>query len=89
MLAEASCFIYLIGLEGVTGLRIRGLKATLKLVRKVKETTDKPILVVFGVSKREHAKAQFPAGPTALWLEAHTQEYTRKTWKTHSKNCQK
>ncbi|MCS7115350.1 MAG: tryptophan synthase subunit alpha [Nitrososphaerota archaeon] len=56
ILAETSCFTYLIGLEGVTGSRIKGLKAALKLIRNVKETTDKPLLVGFGVSKREHAE---------------------------------
>ncbi|MEM2522621.1 MAG: tryptophan synthase subunit alpha [Candidatus Bathyarchaeia archaeon] len=56
ILDEASCFIYLIGLEGVTGSKIRGLKATLKLISEVKEITEKPLLVGFGVSKREHAE---------------------------------
>ncbi|MEM3551297.1 MAG: tryptophan synthase subunit alpha [Candidatus Bathyarchaeia archaeon] len=62
ILAEASAFIYLIGLEGVTGSRIRGLKATLKLIKTVKEITDKPLLVGFGVSKREHVETMVSGG---------------------------
>lgn len=62
ILAEASGFIYLIGLEGVTGSRIRRLKSTLKITKIVKEITDKPLLVGFGVSKREHAETLVSGG---------------------------
>lgn len=76
ILAEASCLIYLIGLEGVTGSRIRGLKTTLKLVRKVKETTDKTILVGFGVSKREHAETLVSSGADGVVVgSAYTRIY--------------
>lgn len=66
ILAEASCFVYLIGLEGVTGSRIRRLKATLKLIETVKEITDKPLLVGFGVSKREHAETMVSSGADGI-----------------------
>jgi tryptophan synthase alpha chain len=62
IVAEASGFIYLIGLEGVTGSKLKSQKATFKLIGRVKENTDKPILVGFGVSKGEHAKALVVAG---------------------------
>lgn len=62
IVAEASGFIYLIGLEGVTGSKLRSQKAAFKLIRKVKEKTDKPVLVGFGVSKGEHAEALVAAG---------------------------
>ena len=60
--AEASGFIYLIGLEGVTGLKLKSWKAAFQLIRRVKEKTDKPVLVGFGVSKGEHAEALVAAG---------------------------
>lgn len=62
ILAEASGFIYLIGLEGVTGMRLRSRKAIFKLVEKVKEKTDLPVLVGFGISRGEHAEALVAAG---------------------------
>ncbi|MEM3788765.1 MAG: tryptophan synthase subunit alpha [Candidatus Bathyarchaeia archaeon] len=76
ILVEASGLIYLIGLEGVTGSKIRGLKATLKLVRKVKETTDKPIVVGFGISKREHAETLVSGGADGIVVgSAYTRIY--------------
>lgn len=62
ILAEASGFIYLIGLEGVTGSKMRSLKTTIKLIRKIKETVNKPLIAGFGVSKREHAETLVSAG---------------------------
>lgn len=62
ILAEASGFIYIIGLEGVTGSRLKSQKATAKLIRGVKERTNKPVMVGFGISKAEHAEALVAAG---------------------------
>ena len=62
ILAEASGFIYLIGLEGVTGLKLRKQEITLKLVKKVKEKTIIPVMVGFGISDGEHAKTIVSAG---------------------------
>jgi tryptophan synthase alpha chain len=61
-LAKASGFIYLIGLEGVTGSKLKGQEATLKLIKNVREKTDKPILVGFGISRMEHAEEIVSAG---------------------------
>ncbi|MBC7130927.1 tryptophan synthase subunit alpha, partial [Candidatus Bathyarchaeota archaeon] len=62
ILAEASGFIYLIGLEGVTGSRLRSQKATVKLIRSVKEKTDTPVMVGFGISSAAHAEVLVAAG---------------------------
>ncbi len=77
MLAEASGFIYLIGLEGVTGLRMKSPQATLKIIRKIKEKTDKPLIVGFGISKREHAETIVYAGADGVVVgSAYARIYT-------------
>lgn len=62
ILEKASGFIYLIGVEGVTGARKKLEKSTLKLIGRVRKKTDVPIMVGFGISKREHAEAIISAG---------------------------
>ncbi|MEM0313785.1 MAG: tryptophan synthase subunit alpha [Candidatus Bathyarchaeia archaeon] len=62
ILTHASGFIYLIGLEGVTGSQMKNQKATAKLIRNVKKWTDTPLIVGFGISKAEHAEALITAG---------------------------
>ncbi|MEM0111544.1 MAG: tryptophan synthase subunit alpha, partial [Candidatus Parvarchaeota archaeon] len=62
ILSQASGFIYLIGLEGVTGSRLRSQKATMRLIKKVKEETDTPIIVGFGISNGDHAESMVSAG---------------------------
>jgi tryptophan synthase alpha chain len=62
ILENASGFIYLIGVEGVTGARKKLEKSTLKLIQRVRKKTDVPIMVGFGISKREHAEAIISAG---------------------------
>jgi len=64
--AKASGFIYLIGLEGVTGSKLKSWKTVFQLIRRVKEKTDKPVLVGFGVSKGEHAQALVAAGANGV-----------------------
>ena len=58
----ASGFIYVINVEGVTGVRGTVHNATIKLVERVKSFTDTPILAGFGISKPEQAKAVVMAG---------------------------
>jgi tryptophan synthase alpha chain len=62
ILARASGFIYLIGLEGVTGSKPKDRKATLRLIIKAREKTNKPILVGFGISKGKDAEEMVSAG---------------------------
>lgn len=58
----ASGFIYVMNVEGVTGARDTLGDSTLKLVRRVREHTDLPILAGFGISERKHAAAVISAG---------------------------
>lgn len=62
-ICEASSgFIYVINMEGVTGVRDNLQGSTLKLIERVRSLTDTPILAGFGVSKPEHAKSVVKAG---------------------------
>ena len=58
----ASGFIYVINVEGVTGSREAVLESTLRLVKRVRQVTDLPLLAGFGVSTGEHARALMEAG---------------------------
>jgi len=58
----ASGFLYVISVEGVTGVRESLTDSTLKLVSRVRRHTDVPVLAGFGISKREHAAAVVSAG---------------------------
>lgn len=58
----ASGFLYVINIEGVTGVRESLTNSTLKLVNRVKKYTDVPLFAGFGISKREHAEAVVSAG---------------------------
>jgi len=55
MVAErASGFIYAVSRAGVTGAREQMSAEAEKLVRRVREFSDLPVAVGFGISKREH-----------------------------------
>jgi tryptophan synthase alpha chain len=58
----ASGFLYIINVEGVTGVRESLTDSTLKLVSRVRKHTDLALLAGFGISKREHAKAVVSSG---------------------------
>ena len=58
----ASGFLYVMGVEGVTGARESLANSTLKMVSRVRRLTDVPMLAGFGISKREHAAAVVSAG---------------------------
>ncbi len=58
----ASGFLYVINVEGVTGVRSSLAKSTLKLVTRVRRHTDMPTMAGFGISRKEHAAAVVAAG---------------------------
>jgi tryptophan synthase alpha chain len=58
----ASGFLYIIGVEGVTGVREMIGDSTLKLVERVRRHTDMPLLAGFGISTRKQAAAVVSAG---------------------------
>lgn len=55
--AAATGFIYCVALTGVTGARDQLDPAVLPLVRSVKAVTSLPVVVGFGLSRREHLRA--------------------------------
>ena len=58
----ASGFLYVMGVEGVTGARESLTDSALKVVSRVRRHTDVPVLAGFGISKKEHATAVVSAG---------------------------
>ena len=58
----ASGFLYVIGVEGVTGVRESMGDSTLKLVKRTRNHTDMPLLAGFGISTRQQALAVVAAG---------------------------
>jgi len=75
----ASGFLYVISVEGVTGARGNLTYSTLKLVKKVRRHTDVPLLVGFGISKREHAAAVVSAGADGVAVgSVYAQIYEKK-----------
>ncbi|WP_214041687.1 tryptophan synthase subunit alpha [Methanoculleus sp.] len=66
ILSGASGFVYLISLEGVTGERDRLSSGIAGLVGAVREKTDLPLAVGFGVSRPEHVAAVAAAGANGV-----------------------
>jgi len=66
ILREASGFVYLISLEGVTGERDRLPSGIAGLVGAVREKTDLPLAVGFGISRPEHVGAVAAAGANGV-----------------------
>jgi len=74
----ATGFIYLVSLEGVTGSKLTNPNTTFKLIKEVKAQTQTPVMVGFGISKREHAKAIIDAGADGVVVgSAYTKIYTK------------
>ena len=55
--ASAHGFIYCVGLVGVTGARADPSPEAAKLVERVRKNTSLPLVVGFGISRREHVEA--------------------------------
>jgi tryptophan synthase alpha chain len=66
ILKDASGFVYLISLEGVTGERDHLPPNLAGLVGAVREKTDLPLAVGFGVSRPEHVAAVAAAGANGV-----------------------
>jgi len=66
ILKDASGFVYLISLEGVTGERDRLPPGIAGLVGAVREKTDLPLAVGFGVSRPEHVRSVVAAGANGV-----------------------
>jgi len=66
ILKDASGFVYLISLEGVTGERDRLPPGIAGLVGAVREKTDLPLAVGFGLSRPEHVRTVAGAGANGI-----------------------
>jgi tryptophan synthase alpha chain len=55
-------FIYVINVQGVTGVRDTLSQSTIKLIERLRSHTDTPILAGFGISKPAHARSVIEAG---------------------------
>ncbi len=62
ILARASGFLYIVSVSGVTGARDKVPDSTLELICKVKQRSDLPALVGFGISKPSHVEQISTAG---------------------------
>lgn len=58
----ASGFLYIIGFEGVTGVREQIGDSTFKLVKRVRKHTNMPLLAGFGISTKQQASNVVAAG---------------------------
>jgi tryptophan synthase alpha chain len=57
-----SGFLYVVAVMGVTGARSDIKKSTVDLIKRVKNHTDLPLAVGFGISKPEHVKDVIKSG---------------------------
>jgi tryptophan synthase alpha chain len=57
IISRASGFIYCVGVVGVTGARAQLSQELPEFIRRLREKTDLPLAVGFGISKREHVQA--------------------------------
>lgn len=62
ILERASGFLYVVGVEGVTGAREELEPSTVELIRRVRRRTSLPLLVGFGISRPEHVSALLREG---------------------------
>jgi len=54
--SKSQGFIYVVSATGVTGVRTEVAKGVKTMIEQLREITDKPIAVGFGISQPEHAK---------------------------------
>lgn len=62
ILKYAEGFIYIVSVRGVTGARRDVQKEAIQLVRDLKKETNVPLVVGFGISKKEHLQVLEKAG---------------------------
>jgi tryptophan synthase alpha chain len=60
--ARAGGFIYLVSVAGTTGARAQTSDRVAGLIARVRPQTPLPLLVGFGISRPEHARAMLDAG---------------------------
>ncbi len=63
---KASGFLYLAAVSGVTGARENLENPIFSLIKRVRKHTDLPLMVGFGISKKEHAQILMKAGADGI-----------------------
>jgi tryptophan synthase alpha chain len=63
--AKSQGFIYLVSITGVTGMRTQVESRVNELLQELRQATDKPIGVGFGISQPEHARQVMDWGADA------------------------
>ncbi|MGF1602038.1 MAG: tryptophan synthase subunit alpha [Thermosynechococcaceae cyanobacterium] len=63
--AQSQGFIYLVSTTGVTGIRSKVESRVQELLHELRQATDKPIGVGFGISQPEHARQMMDWGADA------------------------
>lgn len=59
---STSGFLYVVSVEGVTGVRKTVDESSLKLIERARKFTDLPLVAGFGISRGGHARAAVSAG---------------------------
>ncbi len=62
ILEHVDGFVYTVAVVGVTGERERTRQRTLDLIRTIREESDLPVCVGFGISRPEHVREMVEAG---------------------------
>lgn len=62
IVSKTTGFVYVVSRLGVTGARAALEGSTLKLIKRIRKRTKKPLCVGFGISKPVHVKAIIKAG---------------------------
>jgi tryptophan synthase alpha chain len=57
-----SGFLYVVAVMGITGARTNLESSTVELISRVKEHSNLPLAVGFGISKPEHVRSVIDAG---------------------------
>lgn len=81
-LAAASCFVYLAGFQGVTGVREAGFDAVLDRVTGVAEAVDVPVCLGFGLSGRGQIVRAFAAGARIAVVGSHLARVLEALYRT-------
>ncbi|MDP3724943.1 MAG: tryptophan synthase subunit alpha [Nanoarchaeota archaeon] len=82
ILREAEGFIYIVSVLGVTGARAEVEPRTIQLVKNLKQETDLPLVVGFGISTPEHVKTLRMAGADGAIVGSALIKYMEPYYKT-------
>ena len=85
IVSSVTGFVYVVSRLGVTGAKSDLQESTLRLVKRIKKFSDKPLCVGFGISKPEHVKAVVKAGADGAIVGSAIVEFIGKNLKDKKK----